>query len=597
MKIVVLCEIMANLKIVNSSFKNRNQLLLIIDGGPGTGKSTLVMKILELYYKEHYAIMAFQNKTANMFIGGTTIHDRMKFTIPKDSNKKQINKLKVLSNNDKLIESSRNKELRILIIDEFHQNEANTIDCVNLRLQETRSNKQPFGGVDIVLLVGDPFQLKGMGTSPMEAILDLNSNAGELLRQFKRIEIKDQVRAQYDLIRCANILYFRDITIENPITESWLQRTCTKCSLNGSKTERKPEPNDEHQPGGDKCPVECSHRCQHFKVLLSTDVDRDRLWKDNTQCCSCLNSTCNLFSLEKLKARAIQLQLPVIKFLKPIAMTTKAASSRNEMEILLTEASRGESDDFYTYFVPTVPVRLSYNVNKDLGLVKGSVGHLHSLAWNSTETKDRVQITIGQCKPGQILTLSTDDIPDYINLQFSNDLFPLLCNVTPVMPSNIVQKSLNKETITSDTITIISLAVNPSKSTSSNVSKTSYHRKVKVQDIYIISSGFIIDYACTVFSIQGVTLDRLLANFNYSPNFPSGLLMDGIYMTYTRTKTEQGFRIVDWNEDDPKDLKHLLKMTQVGICPPLSSGFLFQGHFPHHPKTSIFPHNLYNLIN
>ena len=36
-------------------------------------------------------------------------------------------------------------------------------------------------------------------------------------------------------------------------------------------------------------------------------------------------------------------------------------------------------------------------------------------------------------------------------------------------------------------------------------------------------------------------------------------------MTYTRTTTEQGFRIVDWNEDDPKDLKHLLKMTHSPV--------------------------------
>lgn len=119
--------------------------LIFVTGGAGTGKSTFV-KWIDSKYAGKVAIAAPTGITA-LTVSGITIHRMCKFP-PAWIVDADIN----------MDPKSVIPKIDILILDEISMVNANLLDGVDKFCKLHRKNKQPFGGLTIIM-VGDLFQL------------------------------------------------------------------------------------------------------------------------------------------------------------------------------------------------------------------------------------------------------------------------------------------------------------------------------------------------------------------------------------------------------------------------------------------------------
>ena len=132
-------------------FENSNKNIFIT-GKAGTGKSSLINHIKKKTHKN--LIVLAPTAIAALNINAKTIHSFFNFpfhVITPDVIKKHYNK--------KLI-----KQIDTILIDEVSMLRPDIIDAIDLTLQITRENKDPFGGIQIIL-VGDLYQLPPVVTN------------------------------------------------------------------------------------------------------------------------------------------------------------------------------------------------------------------------------------------------------------------------------------------------------------------------------------------------------------------------------------------------------------------------------------------------
>eukprot|EP00732_Lithocolla_globosa_P000396 Lithocolla_globosa_v1_NODE_116_length_6153_cov_4.854870.p3 type:complete len:312 gc:universal NODE_116_length_6153_cov_4.854870:2378-3313(+) len=170
-----------------------------LSGGAGTGKTHLCKVLIQMLIRQFQLesgkdpllptvlSVAFSGKAAQL-LKGRTIHSAFGIN-PYDKgyttlNNSQWNTLNVTYGN-----------LRFLIIDEISMVSNNLLASIDLRLQEIKGNKKPFGGVH-VLLVGDLFQLApdkrdgGWVFQDLRGISRMSANFWtENIKMFELIEI------------------------------------------------------------------------------------------------------------------------------------------------------------------------------------------------------------------------------------------------------------------------------------------------------------------------------------------------------------------------------------------------------------------------
>ena len=132
-------------------FENSNKNIFIT-GKAGTGKSSLINHIKKETDKN--LVVLAPTAIAALNINAKTIHSFFNFpfhVITPDVIKKHYNK--------KLI-----KQIDTILIDEVSMLRPDIIDAIDLTLQITRENKDPFGGIQIIL-VGDLYQLPPVVTN------------------------------------------------------------------------------------------------------------------------------------------------------------------------------------------------------------------------------------------------------------------------------------------------------------------------------------------------------------------------------------------------------------------------------------------------
>ena len=132
-------------------FENSNKNIFIT-GKAGTGKSSLINHIKKKTHKN--LIVLAPTAIAALNINAKTIHSFFNFpfhVITPDVIKKHYNK--------KLI-----KQIDTILIDEVSMLRPDIIDAIDLTLQITRENKDPFGGIQVIL-VGDLYQLPPVVTN------------------------------------------------------------------------------------------------------------------------------------------------------------------------------------------------------------------------------------------------------------------------------------------------------------------------------------------------------------------------------------------------------------------------------------------------
>ncbi len=154
-------EITAEFKSVRDHIINGEQLILVT-GGAGTGKTTLVRWLLEddVLPINNIAIVAFTGVAA-LVCRGKTIHSF--FVLPPTMILSDTEFDNIASEKVSVL-----LHLELLIIDEISMVRADLMDAIDRRLRKVRKDTRPFGGVQI-LMVGDPCQLPpvvGHGQKP-----------------------------------------------------------------------------------------------------------------------------------------------------------------------------------------------------------------------------------------------------------------------------------------------------------------------------------------------------------------------------------------------------------------------------------------------
>ena len=149
--------------------KPQDQLCVFITGGAGVGKSVLIRTLYQTLHRmccsecgenpeDTRILLCAYTGLAAYNINGLTLHNAF-FIEP---NKKL--KYKPLSDEKRNTLKTKYKYLTTVIVDEVSMVGSDMLSYVYLRLQEIKGNREPFGGVH-VLLVGDLFQLRPVGDS------------------------------------------------------------------------------------------------------------------------------------------------------------------------------------------------------------------------------------------------------------------------------------------------------------------------------------------------------------------------------------------------------------------------------------------------
>ncbi len=132
--------------------------LILVTGGAGTGKSTFIRWLEEQYPGE--ILLCAPTGIAALTIGGRTIHSLCNFP-----------PAYILPSDIRINRKSPVRSAKVLVIDEISMVSSNLLDAVNLFLQANRENKDPFGGLTVVL-VGDLFQLPPIVTSETRPLFE-----------------------------------------------------------------------------------------------------------------------------------------------------------------------------------------------------------------------------------------------------------------------------------------------------------------------------------------------------------------------------------------------------------------------------------------
>lgn len=135
---------------------DENNKLIFVTGGAGTGKSTFV-KWIETKYSGKVAIAA-PTGIAALTVSGVTIHRMCKFP-----------PAWIVDTDINIDPKSIIPKIDILILDEISMVNANLLDSIDKFCKLHRKNKQPFGGLTIIM-VGDLFQLPPVVTHTTEPL-------------------------------------------------------------------------------------------------------------------------------------------------------------------------------------------------------------------------------------------------------------------------------------------------------------------------------------------------------------------------------------------------------------------------------------------
>lgn len=162
---------------------------IFLTGSPGTGKSFVLKHIIDFLksVNRDYAITSSTGCSA-VLINGQTIHSYLGMGIGNTSFDKVV--MGLMKNKMKYKQLC---DLRTLILDEISMIDDNTLNKISLILQKIKSDKKPFGGVQMIL-VGDFCQL-----APVSGSFCFTSDSWKDLRPVC-IQLKDLIRQKDDSV-------------------------------------------------------------------------------------------------------------------------------------------------------------------------------------------------------------------------------------------------------------------------------------------------------------------------------------------------------------------------------------------------------------
>lgn len=150
--------------VITDEYKAANTLLMtgcpvvFVTGNAGTGKSTLIRYLRSILDRK--LVVVAPTGVAALNVNGVTIHSF--FRLPPKIHEEEDIKL--------VYDRKLYQKLELLIIDEVSMVRADLMDSIDRFLRKNRSNDEPFGGVQL-LLIGDLFQLPPVTSNQEWAVL------------------------------------------------------------------------------------------------------------------------------------------------------------------------------------------------------------------------------------------------------------------------------------------------------------------------------------------------------------------------------------------------------------------------------------------
>lgn len=188
----------------------QDPIKIFLSGGAGVGKSTLIHAMhdsLIRYYNSRRnvditrvrVLKVAPTGAAAFNIGGTTIHNAFRIPVHNQSVFYKLKGESLSKYKESLI------DLEFVIIDEVSMMDSLQFLWVDYRLQQLKSNELPFGGIH-VLLVGDLFQLRPVGSYVFEAFPLVKRVQNHLWPLFRFFELTEIMRQKDDLefAQCLN---------------------------------------------------------------------------------------------------------------------------------------------------------------------------------------------------------------------------------------------------------------------------------------------------------------------------------------------------------------------------------------------------------
>lgn len=330
------------------TWNRTDQLLLLVHGGPGTGKTFLTNKIIDLLGQENVVVMATTGIAATNYDRGSTVHSAIMIPIdgkthrlPKDTHAKIFTRIQCP---------------QLFIIDEISMADCTMLRNINYQLQQIYGNDNLFGGRS-VLLLGDFYQLDPvMGMSLPKALMSADRDPSNgsadrtLFKVFRKRELTKQMRAPDDPTHIANLSKLRD---HEPIDRDMLDsvNTLTRDDIS-------------EDPEWEKAPI-----------LVARNKDRH--------------------AINEFKAR---------RFARSIGMPVLVWTYTDEINAATSQPVHEYDHEARFFFVPGAPCHMTRNICPLLGHANGTDCTLHSIVPRGSDAAT-IHNVINATAPGQLVKI------------------------------------------------------------------------------------------------------------------------------------------------------------------------------------------------
>jgi hypothetical protein len=459
-------------------------LRILISSAAGTGKTHTVCSLFKRLTSSVMASVSITGVAASNLPKGTTIHS----TFAKSVN----SRAKPSESHARL---SFGKP-RILVIDEISTTSCEAFLWVNNVLcRWFPESQQSFGGMGVIIM-GDFFQQGPVGRSLLQASMIDGNPAGDLFKEFQRIEFTQQQRASHDTLHSERLLYFRA-----PLTT--------------------------------QTPVLTSQILKELKVISAKDLQEDPKWATAPIICSD-NVTRHAINKLKIFELARRIRSPVIAVRLPLAVHARtaftAASIRTRTSM---EKLQDQHDNLTFYFVPGAPVMCKDNISPSFGIANGTQAVLHSLTLNPEKVDvDDVWQQISLTQPGELFELQ---------------VLPLSINIVLI---NSQQAFDAQASLFTDNLVVPVLLNTRSPRILKVAGRSNLPRKLTFYDY-----GIDLAFALTYFKVQGLTLERIILDLDTTVLPRIGVA--AMYVGLSRVRQGDHIRILPISSGGQLALNHL----------------------------------------
>ena len=495
-----------------------DQLFLLLHGGPGVGKSTVIRSLLNVLgdptASRHVRCCAPTGIAACVLVNGATTHSLFGFS-PRDTTAARGIGLGKLTE-DKV---TALQSLEVLICDEMSMVAPELLVGIDERLRSVRKRPNvPFGGVSVILC-GDFYQLPPVtGSSLYEVAMvpppepdadaagadrekakskkvarkDVSSKAvrltaskakgRDLIQMFKLFELRVNMRAREDAAHAAYLNRFREPEFKINVDEM----------------------------------------LKRYKVISKDDVTRDPTWRQ-APIVVAGNNERRRINIESAARFARERGQPLVLWALDPARHLGSINTRDLFKRLAE--GRDRRFDLIGAFVTGAPAMLGANTNTAHGLVNGAHIRLHGLYITDPSDVDAVE----SASPGDIVWLQ-------------NPPAAVLYTV-PGMAADKWPKAASLGTApTGEPILAMTHAGHAQGAATASVVFHDPHRGTK-HSINVKTFPYELAFAITYHKVQGQTLDRVILDLNAATQ-RNKVSIDAFYVGLSRSRTAEGLRVL-----------------------------------------------------